>query len=81
MKIQNLSPVATTGSPACQTRGEALVRLDMLVMRAEVVGRVPRLDDRIEVERGERLRRPAGAAEGHVGVECRDLLGRLGGRR
>ena len=56
-------------------RGEALVCLDMLVIRSEVVGRVPWLNDRIEIECRQRLGRPTGAAEGHVGVECRDLLG------
>jgi hypothetical protein len=47
----------------------------MLVIRPEIVCDRPRLNDRIEVERGQRLASPSLPAEGHVGVERRDLFG------
>jgi hypothetical protein len=46
---------------------------DMLVIGPEVVADRPWLDDGIEVERRERVRRPARPAKGDVGVERRDL--------
>src|SRR5262245_13833717 len=54
---------------------EALVRLNVLVVWAEVVGGVPRLNDRIEIERGQSLGRPTGTPEGDIGVQRKDLLG------
>jgi hypothetical protein len=40
--------------------------LNVLIVRAEVIGLVPRLHDRIEVERVKRVRRPPRAADRKV---------------
>ena len=62
-----------TGLTGVIETGKRFVGLEMFVVRPEIVGRVPRLDHRVEVKRLKGSPRPSGTAEGNVRVESPDL--------
>ena len=68
-----LRAARATGFPELIDAGEALMGGEMLVIRPKIIGRDPRLEDFVEIERVQRLRRPACLTERHIGVERRDL--------